>query len=196
MDLEEYRRIYMNMEGVSNTPLNAIKRVFRLGKSAKDIPKAMHKDAAIRSERKDARKEAMEGIKHNGVNAQDVKKIAKNMPGYGKSTRASISRVGRNAESVSRSVNEMAQTSSSIVGTNRTNPYDGQDLEKGISFTITARSVIRNGLHLPERMAKSAMSVGHFGSVTVKYAGDIARVKRDKWKEYTKNREEKDDFER
>ena len=51
MDLEEYRRIYMSMEGATNTPINAIRRIFRLGKNVTKIPNAMKQDESVRKEK-------------------------------------------------------------------------------------------------------------------------------------------------
>ena len=178
MDLEEYRRIYMSMEGAANTPLNAFRRIFHLGKNITEIPKAIKEDQKIRQIKKEKRSNAMEEIKKNGVTRQGIKEVAKNLPGSQKNTRKATKRALRSTIPVVRSINELGQTSTSIIG-GRANLYDGQDLERGVSFAITAYSQISRGLRLPPKMAEATLSVGHFGSVSMKYAGDVSRVKRD-----------------
>lgn len=44
MDLEQFRRAYMHMEGVTNTPGNFVKRSSRLVESVVNIPGAIKRD--------------------------------------------------------------------------------------------------------------------------------------------------------
>ena len=44
MDLEQFRRAYMHMEGVTNTPGNFVKRGSRLVESVVNIPGAIKRD--------------------------------------------------------------------------------------------------------------------------------------------------------
>lgn len=63
MDLEHYRRTYMQMDGITNTPLNFIKRSANF---LMDIPKlvsASHKDRTERKRRKEARKDIKDELK-------------------------------------------------------------------------------------------------------------------------------------
>ena len=194
MDLDEYRRIYMTMEGVNNTPLNAVKRFLRLGKSIKAFPEGVKKDVKEREDKKFYRSLAKDKIKNNGLSYSNAKEYAKNLPWGNKHTMEAASRVGRSASAVGRSVNELGSTTRSIVGTNRANPYDGQDLEQGVRFAMTAYSIIGKGLRLPPNMAKAAFSIGHFGVMSVQHVGSEIGIKKQVWKE---KRMEKDfDYER
>lgn len=190
MDLEEYRRVYMHMEGVTNTPVNAFRRLFRFGKSVTNVPKALSRDEKIQQERAERRRDAKQNIRENGVSAKAVKDLVQNTPGYSKNTKNAVKNVGKSAEDVAKSVNELGQSSRAIVGTNNVNPYGGEDLEKGVSFVLTARSLLGKGLRLPESMAKTALSVGQFTVAAGKYAGENIKAEKEIRREKAKEKEE------
>ena len=72
MDLEEYRRAYMQAEGIGNTPANAVKRIVKFGSDLSSIPGAVKKDKHDRAKRKAGRAEAMKDMKENGVSIDGV----------------------------------------------------------------------------------------------------------------------------
>lgn len=44
MDLEQFRRAYMQMEGIANTPVNLFKRSGRFAESIANVPGAIKKE--------------------------------------------------------------------------------------------------------------------------------------------------------
>ena len=77
-------------------------------------------------------------------------------PGH---TGQAIEQVGGAAASLARSVNELGQTRVPIAG-KHSEMYDGPDLEKGISFAITAERIARRPLRLSEKALTNAVNIG------------------------------------
>lgn len=67
MDLEEYRRAYMQAEGFGNTPANFVKRISDFANNVSSIPDAINRDRIEHKARKKARGKAREDMKENGV---------------------------------------------------------------------------------------------------------------------------------
>ena len=162
MDLEEYRRIYMQAEGIGNTPANAVKRIVKFGSDLSSIPGAVKKDKHDRAKRKAGRAEAM---KDNGVSIDGVAEYLSNRPRLHGNTSKAVERTVNSGTSVAMSVNEYGQTAAGIVGTKRSNLYDGQDLENGIRFSIKASKALNNGLKLPTKMFHAAEKLVGAGAI-------------------------------
>ena len=165
MDLEEYRRIYMQAEGIENTPANTIRRISRLFSNITSIPGAYRQNRADRQERRAARTEAIEDIRKNGVSIEKAADYLGNRPKlHGKLNKA-IEKTADSAISTAMSANELGQTAASMVGTRRTNLYDGQDLENGIRFSIKASRALEKGLKLPTHMFHTAENLVGAGAI-------------------------------
>lgn len=165
MDLEEYRRAYMQAEGIGNTPANAVKRIVKFGSDLSSIPGAVKKDKHDRAKRKASRAEAMKGMKENGVSIDGVAEYLSNRPRLHGNTSKAVERTVNSGTSVAMSVNEYGQTAAGIVGTKRSNLYDGQDLENGIRFSIKASKALNNGLKLPTKMFHAAEKLVGAGAI-------------------------------
>lgn len=76
-----------------------------------------------------------------------------------------VERTVNSGTSVAMSVNEYGQTAAGIVGTKRSNLYDGQDLENGIRFSIKASKALNNGLKLPTKMFHAAEKLVGAGAI-------------------------------
>lgn len=159
MDLEEYRRAYMRAEGIGNTPINTIRRAARLGKSIAKMSSSIRQDKYEKAERKDARHEAMEYIKENGISGASALALMHNRPRVGSNTAKNVEQIGDSAVAMERSLNEFGQTAASIAGAKRSDTYDSQDLEKGISFAITGTNIIRKGIKSPSKVINGAESL-------------------------------------
>ena len=165
MDLEEYRRIYMQAEGLGNTPVNTVKRIARLGSDLSSIPGAVKKDRHERAERKAGRAEAMKDMNENGITIDGLAEYLSNRPRLHGNVSKAAERTMGSATSVAMSVNEYGQTAASIVGTRRSNLYDGQDLENGIRFSIKASRALGKGLKLPAHMFHAAENLVGAGAI-------------------------------
>ena len=55
MDLEDYRRAYMQAEGFGNTPANFVKRISDFANNVSSIPDAINRDRIEHKARKKAR---------------------------------------------------------------------------------------------------------------------------------------------
>ena len=87
MDLEEFRRSYMHMESVGNSPGNFFRRAATLAKSIGAIGPAIKKDRQASKYRYALRQEAKKELKENGMSWDVVKK---KFSWKKKSTRADI----------------------------------------------------------------------------------------------------------
>lgn len=163
MDLEEYRRIYMQAEGIGNTPANMFRRMAKLGKDISAAPNAARKDKRERAERRAGRREAMADMKKNGVSLEGIADYIANRPRVNNHTHKAFEDIADSATSAAMSINELGQTSAGIVGAKRNNLYEGQDLENGIRFALRARNALSKGLRLPEKsfhLAEGLVSTG------------------------------------
>ena len=66
MDLEQFRRAYMHMEGVTNTPGNFVKRSSRLVESVVNIPGAIKRDVDESKMNAKIKKDILNDIRENG----------------------------------------------------------------------------------------------------------------------------------
>ena len=66
MDLEQFRRAYMHMEGVTNTPGNFVKRGSRLVESVVNIPGAIKRDVDESKMNAKIKKDILNDIRENG----------------------------------------------------------------------------------------------------------------------------------
>ncbi len=155
MNLEEYRRAYMRAESFGNTPKRLIERFMNLGKSIIKLPGSITKDSHERKRRKEEFRKAWQEIKSEGINAENITSLLDNGPRISTYTSKSISNIAKSSLGAVKSLNELGQTASSIVGTTRQNSYDGQDLEKGISFALMAKSYIDKPMKIPPIMMNS-----------------------------------------
>lgn len=163
MDLEEYRRIYMQAEGIGNTPANMFRRMAKLGKDISAVPNATKKDKRERAERRAGRREAMDDMKKNGVSFEGIADYMANRPRVNNHMHKAVENIADSATSAAMSINELGQTSAGIVGAKRSNLYEGQDLENGIRFALRARNALSKGLRLPEKsfhLAEGLVSTG------------------------------------
>lgn len=187
MNLEEYRRIYMQAEGFGNTPKNLIQRYTNLAKALIKLPSAAKRDRIERNIRRAGRNEALQSMRDDGISLDVIKNLIKNRHRMGSHTLDSVENIGNSAISAAKSTNELGQTAKAIVGTTRSNSYDGQDVEKGIAFALTAKSVINKGMVIPKSMIKGVGLGLSGGSIVVNYIGlkhSIYKdMKRDKQKE-------------
>ena len=74
MDLEEFRRSYMHMESVGNSPGNFFRRAATLAKNIGAIGPAIKKDRQASKYRYALRQEAKKELKENGMSWDVVKK--------------------------------------------------------------------------------------------------------------------------
>ncbi len=161
MDLEQFRKAYMQMEGIANTPVNLFKRSGRFVESITNVPGAIKRDADESRMNAKMRNDILNDIRQNGDKNFDAETLAdlihsgKN-PGH---TGQAIEQVGGAAASLARSVNELGQTRVPIAG-KHSEMYDGPDLEKGISFAITAERIARRPLRLSEKALTNAVNIG------------------------------------
>ena len=164
MDLEQFRRAYMQymqMEGIANTPVNLFKRSGRFAESIANVPGAIKRDADESRMNAKMRNDILNDIRQNGDKNFDAETLSdlvqsgKN-PGH---TGQAIEQVGGAAASLARSVNELGQTRVPIAG-KHSEMYDGPDLEKGISFAITAERIAKKPLRLSEKALTNAVNIG------------------------------------
>lgn len=171
MDLEQFRRAYMQQQGITNTPKNAIKRTKNLGKSLIDIPGAIRNDMKEAQRNSAERREILKDIKDNGLknfNADTFVDLVKSGPARPSHTGGAIMGTADATASMARSVNEYGQTAASIAGGKRSDMYDGQDLEKGISFAITARNLTAKHMRLPLKSFRAAINIGFMTKSTTR----------------------------
>ena len=154
MNLDDYRRAYMRAEGFGNTPKRLLDRLMTLGKSIIALPGAVNKDRYEKRKRKENFKEAWNDIKQHGIDAQNISSLMNNGPRVSTNTSRAIGRVADSSLGTAKSLNELGQTASSIIGTTRQNAYEGQDLEKGISFALSVKSYINKAARIPPAMMK------------------------------------------
>ena len=178
MDLEEYRRAYMQAEGFGNTPANFVKRISDFANNVSSIPDAINRDRIEHKERKKARGKAREDMKENGVSVKNAVEYAKNIPNIGGHTLSKTDKALNSGINAAISVNELGQTAASIAGTKRSNLYDGQDLENGIRFSLKASKELAKGLKLPakafykaEQLTAASVMLG--GAATITAASKI-----------------------
>lgn len=159
MDLEEYRRVYMRAEGIGNTPINTLKRAARLGKTIAKMPSSARQDKFERRERKEARKEAIEYMKENGFSGDAAIELLQNRHRLENNVSKNVEQIGNAAISMERSFNEFGQTAAAVAGAKRSNTYDSQDLEKGISFALTGLGIVSKEMKLPSKAMEGAVNL-------------------------------------
>ena len=165
MDLEQFRRAYMHMEGVTNTPGNFVKRGSRLVESVVNIPGAIKRDVDESKMNAKIKKDILNDIRENGDKNFDAETFSDLV----KSGAARPSHTGAaSAAAMGKSANELMQTSATIVGGKRSDMYDGQDLEKGMGFAIDAEQAIRKPLRLSNKALKNAINIGMMTGATVR----------------------------
>lgn len=185
------------MEGIGNTPANFVKRIERLAADLKGITSASDRDRQKLKSKLKGLNENVNDIAEHGVTKGNVFGMLKNTPILMRSDTAhSLSRASNSAINLGLSVNELGQTSASIVGTQRSNSsYDGQDLETGIRFALMAKKYISHGVNLPTNIVEGAKDFACTGGITVAYAGDRlktrAELTKDIGKEMLKGRTRK-----
>lgn len=156
MDLDEFRKVYMRAEGIGNTPVKMGKRIFRLGKILTTIPSAMQHDKNERLQHKEVRKIAIENIKKEGISLENVGLLLLGRPKVDNHLAETLNRAGKSALLAGLSVNELGQTAASIVGTKRSNSYDGQDMEHGVRFLLKGINVTSSSIHLTKDILHGA----------------------------------------
>ena len=178
MDLEQFRRTYMMSEGIGNTPIRGFQRISNLIGSVVTIPGAVKRDSVERNRKYHAREEAKKDIRENGLSSDALVSLFKNRRTLGNHTIDAAERTIDAATAAALSVNELGQTAASIVGTNNTNLYGGQDLENGIRFALRAKNITSKGLRLPGNMLRKidGLMVGE-GFDEVKRGREIDSVK-------------------
>lgn len=178
MDLEQFRRTYMMSEGIGNTPIRGFQRISNLIGSVVAIPGAVKRDSVERNRKYHAREEAKKDIRENGLSSDALVSLFKNRRTLGNHTIDAAERTIDAATAAALSVNELGQTAASIVGTNNTNLYGGQDLENGIRFALRAKNITSKGLRLPGNMLRKidGLMVGE-GFDEVKRGREIDSVK-------------------
>ena len=178
MNLEQFRRTYMMSEGIGNTPIRGFQRISNLIGSVVAIPGAVKRDSVERNRKYHAREEAQKDIRENGLSADALISLFKNRRTLGNHTIDATERTIDAATAAALSVNELGQTAASIVGTNNTNLYGGQDLENGIRFALIAKNITSKGLRLPGNMLRKidGLMVGE-GFDEVKRGQEIDSVK-------------------
>lgn len=157
MDLEQFRRAYMHMEGVTNTPGNFVKRGSRLVESVVNIPGAIKRDVDESKENGD-----------KNFDAETFSDLVKSGAARPSHTGAAMEQLGHSAAAMGKSANELMQTSATIVGGKRSDMYDGQDLEKGMGFAIDAEQAIRKPLRLSNKALKNAINIGMMTGATIR----------------------------
>ena len=178
MDLEQFRRTYMMSEGIGNTPIRGFQRISNLIGSVVAIPGAVKRDSVEHNRKYHAREEAKKDIRENGLSSDALVSLFKNRRTLGNHTIDAAERTIDAATAAALSVNELGQTAASIVGTNNTNLYGGQDLENGIRFVLRAKNITSKGLRLPGNMLRKidGLMVGE-GFDEVKRGREIDSVK-------------------
>lgn len=170
MDLDEYRRVYMQAEGLGNTPKKLVERLATLGQSIVAVFGAAKKDLNERQARGDAFNKAIKDMKKEGFSFTGLVDIAINGPRISTHTSKALANVMNASLVAAKSTNELGQTAANIVGTaKRSNLYDGQDVEKGASFLINAKQITSKGLHVSKQMLKG-VGLGLEGAAI---AGDV-----------------------
>ena len=182
MDLEEYRRIYMQAEGLGNTLASGARRTLEFGKSVARVPGAVVKDEREAKRKRYERREAIKDIKENGISFGAVKDILKSGPGMSTNTTRALSDVGRKALSEGLIVNELGSTAAKIVGDKSSNSYNSQDMEHGLRFLMKTAPIMR----LPKDKMRAMKDIGKFGACVVETIADRASKKMpfDKLKEH------------
>lgn len=160
MDLEQYRRTYMQTEGMGNTPINLIKRYVSLGKNIGGMNSAIKKDQKIRKAKRAQRKAAFKDISENGLSLNAVKNIITSGPGFRSNVTDQLEKVGDSAVSAARSSNELGSTTANIIGGRNGSMYNGHDLEDAVRFSLYAKSAIAKGLRLPSKLLDGAVALG------------------------------------
>ena len=171
MDLEQFRRAYMHMEGVTNTPGNFVKRSSRLVESVVNIPGAIKRDVDESKMNAKIKKDILNDIRENGgknFDAETFSDLVKSGAARPSHTGAAMEQLGHSAAAMGKSANELMQTSATIVGGKRSDMYDGQDLEKGIGFAIDAEQAIRKPLRLSNKALKNAINIGMMTGATIR----------------------------
>ena len=167
MDLEQFRRAYMHMEGVTNTPGNFVKRGSRLVESVVNIPGAIKRDVDESKMNAKIKKDILNDIRENGgknFDAETFSDLVKSGAARPSHTGAAMEQLGHSAAAMGKSANELMQTSAAIAGGKRSDMYDGQDLEKGMGFAIDAEQAIR----LSNKALKNAINIGMMTGATIR----------------------------
>ena len=161
MDLEQFRRAYMHMEGVTNTPGNFVKRGSRLVESVVNIPGAIKRDVDESKMNAKIKKDILNDIRENGGKNFDAET-------FSDLVKSGAARPSHTAAAMGKSANELMQTSAAIAGGKRSDMYDGQDLEKGMGFAIDAEQAIRKPLRLSNKALKNAINIGMMTGATIR----------------------------
>lgn len=185
MDLEAYRRQYMQIEGVVTTPVYIAKSFANFAKSFRGISAGYNQDKAERGARKERRALAKEILNDKDSSALDkagaVKDMATNLPFTHKNMRSAMENLSHAGQRAAMSLNELGQTSKNIVGGTRSNLYDGQDMENGIRLGMKAIRMCDSCRHMPEHAIKKATSLASFGAITVQHVGsEISAIRKEK----------------
>lgn len=156
MDLEEYRRVYMNAEGIGNTPLRMGQRAARFVKALSAFPRAFTEDAKERQERAEVRKLARKEIQEHGLNIESIGMWISGRPRLHNHVYETSKKSMQAGLRAGLSVNELGQTSAAITGGKRSDTYNGQDLENGIRFAIRGASITGKAIQLPSELLHQA----------------------------------------
>lgn len=177
MDLNAYRQMYMNLQGIGNTPMNSARRVKNFIKAVAGLPGAVFKDVKRRRERLDAYQKAKEDLK-NGFSFEALfKKTVNGLPDMDSHTGKQIARVGDSAIGVAQSLNEIGSTSAKIVvGGRRSDMYDGQDFENGTRHFLKAVNAARKSVRISKSMLKGTGLVLGGGAVLADKAIDKLKI--------------------
>lgn len=162
MDLEQFRRAYMQAEGLGNTPGKYAKRFINLTKSAVDVLFAIGKDRSEKKEKAENLKMAWKDIRSNGISVKSAKEVIQNRPTVGKHTSMAVDRFAGSAYGMERSINEArssGKVGESTVAASRSNSYNGQDLEIGINYFLKAMDTARKGIRISASM-KNGLELG------------------------------------
>lgn len=168
MDIDEFRKIYMQAEGVGNTPVNTLRRAARFGKSISQLPSAIRQDG--REMRKnmenliDKTSDAIEK-KEKGAVKEAGKAILKARPKVSTHTSEQLGNVGQSASSLGQSINELGSTAKEIAAGTRSASYDGQDLEHGIRFALKGYNMASHVMHIPGKKLEAAKNIMRFGQL-------------------------------
>ena len=109
MDLEQFRRAYMHMEGVTNTPGNFVKRGSRLVESVVNIPGAIKRDVDESKMNAKIKKDILNDIRENGgknFDAETFSDLVKSGAARPSHTGAAMEQLGHSAAAMGKSANE------------------------------------------------------------------------------------------
>lgn len=193
MDVEQFRRAYMSMEGMGNTPKRFFTRQAALAKNVFSIFSATKKDSAVRKEKAEIRKRVKEDIRENGISMKALKELAVNRP---KMVEKNSSKTAKNIADASvnalKSWNELGSTgrvSDSTTAARRANSYGGQDLEVGAGFALKAVNAALKGISIATSM-KQGLELGVIKGIgAAEIIGNAAREARSREPSWMPTRE-------